>query len=124
MKLPAIKGKVKDVNVLQWWQAREKEWPLLCKVVKQYLCIQASSTSSERTFSTSGNTVTNKRTKLDPENVHMIVYCKENIPKINIQKWLVVDADTAALEKQLDQVEIDVENAGSEDEDSPDEIDL
>ena len=44
-----------------------------------HLAIQATSCANERTFSTGSNTVTCRRTKLDPENVHMIVFCKDNL---------------------------------------------
>ena len=50
------------------------------------MCIQASSSSSERTFSASGNIVTPKRNKLDPENVNLLVYLKENLGNIKIPK--------------------------------------
>ena len=50
------------------------------------MCIQASSSSSEHTFSASGNIVTPKRNKLDPENVNLLVYLKESLGKIKIPK--------------------------------------
>ena len=42
------------------------------KAVKKYFCIQSTSCSAERTFSTGDSTVTAKRNKLDPINVNMI----------------------------------------------------
>ena len=56
------------------------------QIVKKYFCIQATSCSSERTFSTGGNVVTNKRTKLDAENVHMMVYIKDNLNKVKLDR--------------------------------------
>ena len=73
-------------DILQYWHANEKQFPSLAKVVKKYMCIQASSSSSERTFSASGNIVTPKRNKLDPKNVNLLVYLKENLGKIKIPK--------------------------------------
>ncbi len=75
-----------DVNVLQWWQDHSKTFPLLSNAAKKYLAIQATSCSSERTFSTGGRTVTMTRTKLAPTNVHMIVYVKENLKKVNLRQ--------------------------------------
>ena len=74
------------IDILQFWHAHEKQFPSLAKVVKKYMCIQASSSSSERTFSASGNIVTPKRNKLDPENVNLLVYLKENLGKVKIPK--------------------------------------
>ena len=68
-----------SVDVLNWWKNLADLHPLLAKAVKKYLAIQATSCASGRTFSTSSNTVTCRRTKLDPENVHMIVFCENEI---------------------------------------------
>ena len=56
----------------------------LSEAEKKYLAIQAMSCASERTFSTGGATVSSKKTKLDPTNVHYLVYSKENLPKIKL----------------------------------------
>jgi hypothetical protein len=74
-----------NVNVLGWWKFHDKVYPLLAKAVKKYFAIQATSCSSERTFSTGSNTVSCRRTKLDPENVHMLVFCKDNLKKIDFK---------------------------------------
>jgi hypothetical protein len=74
-----------SVDVLGWWKCHEKVYPLLAKAVKKYFAIQATSCSSERTFSTGSNTVSCRRTKLDPENVHMLVFCKDNLKKIDFK---------------------------------------
>ena len=89
-----------SVNVLDWWKENQQFYPLLAKCAKKYLAVQATSCSSERTFSTGGNTVTCSRTKLDPTNVHMLVYCKDNLPKINLQKLKLEDEDEKAAEEE------------------------
>ena len=40
-----------SVDVLQWWKIREIEFPILSKIVRDYYCIPATSTSVERIFS-------------------------------------------------------------------------
>ena len=70
------------VDILLWWSQHQQVYPLLCKAAKKYLAVQATSCAVERTFSTSGNTVTSRRTLLMTKNVEMLVYCKENIPKV------------------------------------------
>ena len=47
---PAAKGK--EVRV--WWKAKESKWPMLAKMVKQYLAAPASSAGVERVFSAAG----------------------------------------------------------------------
>jgi hypothetical protein len=84
---------IANLDVLQWWCAKSKDFPLLAKAAKKYLCIQASSASSERVFSAGGGIVSHKRTKLDPTNVNMLVYCKENLPKVKIFKWTCQDEE-------------------------------
>ncbi len=66
----------KTVDVLNFWRDNAKNYPMLVKVVRRIFCIQATSTSSERTFSTGGAVVTPKRSNLDPENVNMLVYLR------------------------------------------------
>jgi len=44
-----------------------------------YLCIPATSTPSERCFSTAGLTVTEKRANLDPDTIEKLIFIKENI---------------------------------------------
>ena len=51
-----------------------------------FFCIQASSASSERKFLTSGNIVTPRGNKLDPKNVNMLVYLKENLGKVKLPR--------------------------------------
>ena len=75
-----------SVDILQFWSENEKRLPILARTVRKYMCIQASSSSSERTFSASGNIVTPRRNKLDPENVNMLVYLKENLGKVELPK--------------------------------------
>ena len=90
-------------DVLQFWSNHEKTYPLLAKAARHLLCIQPTSCSSERAFSTGGQTVSVRRTKLDPENVHMLVYCKENLPKVHIRKWKNEDVEEEAEEHEVHQ---------------------
>ena len=73
------------VDVLNWWRKNAKRFPLLARAAKKYLAVQATSCAVERTFSSSGNVVTSRRTLLVTRNVEMIVYIKENLPKIDLK---------------------------------------
>ena len=45
--------------------------------------------------------VSAKRTKLDPENVHFLVYCKENLHKVKIFKWKYRDEEEETAEEKI-----------------------
>ena len=64
---------------LVWWKDNAASYPALSKLSKKYLCISATSSSSERMFSTAGNVVTKKRSLLKPEKVDMLVFLAKNL---------------------------------------------
>ena len=74
-------------NVFNVSNNRHKYFVIFSQIVRKYFCIQATSCSAERTFSTGGSTVTAKRSKLDPENVNKLVYLRENLGKVKIESW-------------------------------------
>ena len=82
-----MKCKVNDnheKNILKWWKENSDHFPNLYTVVKQYLCIPASSTSSERAFSIANNIVTKRRNRLLPENVEMLTFLKNNFEYVPV----------------------------------------
>nr|XP_055075135.1 zinc finger BED domain-containing protein 4-like [Misgurnus anguillicaudatus] len=44
-----------EMDPLTWWQVHQVDYPHLSILARKYLCIPASSSPSERLFSTSGN---------------------------------------------------------------------
>ena len=42
-----------------------------------------------------------QRTKLDPTNVHYIMYCKENLPKIKLVRPRLEDEEEREMEEQF-----------------------
>ena len=67
-----------DSELLSWWDQHSKEYPQLAMLARKYHCIPASSGSSERSFSSSGNLITKKRTALDKDNVNDLLYIHAN----------------------------------------------
>jgi hypothetical protein len=59
---------------LQWWKDNEPRFPNLAKLARRVLAIPATSASSERIFSVSGNINSKKRARLDPEIVQDLTY--------------------------------------------------
>uniref|UniRef100_A0A1A7ZCN3 HAT C-terminal dimerisation domain-containing protein n=1 Tax=Nothobranchius furzeri TaxID=105023 RepID=A0A1A7ZCN3_NOTFU len=64
----------KSTNPLQWWKSNEARFPSLASLAKSYLCVPATSTPSERLFSSAGNIVSKKRTSLSPEHIDMLTF--------------------------------------------------
>lgn len=73
--LPAVP--MSSDPVLWWWQKRDT-LPLLHSVAQIYLCAQASSTPSERVFSTAGDTISAERSRILPEKADMLVFLHKN----------------------------------------------
>ena len=72
------------INILKWWRDHESILPLLCKVAKKVLTIPASSPKSERKFSTGGNFVTKKISRLAAEKIEDLILTKVN--KLQMQE--------------------------------------
>lgn len=68
-----------DSNPLDWWKLYQNNFPTVSQLAKHYLCIQATSSPSERVFSTGGNIVTCKRASLKPDNVDQLVFLARNL---------------------------------------------
>lgn len=68
-----------ESDPLQWWKTHEEMFPNLKNVAKKYLCVPATSSPSERLFSTSGNIVTCHRAALKPDAVDRLVFLAQNL---------------------------------------------
>ena len=75
----AEKAVPRNTNPLQWWKINELRFKNLSRVARSILCVPATSTASERLFSTAGLTVTNLRSCLKPENVNAFVFLNKKI---------------------------------------------
>ena len=74
----AEKVATRETDLLQWWKLNEFRFKTLAKVARSILCVLATSTASERLFSTAGLTVTNLRSCLKPDNVDALVFLYKN----------------------------------------------
>ena len=74
------------MDVLKWWKDHEQTLPLLSRFARRVLAIPASSGKSERVFSTGGNFVTVKRTRLNAMKVQALIVIKEN--KSHLKQYL------------------------------------
>ena len=73
----ALPASMSDDPVAWWWYQRQT-FPVLSEFAYSYLCAQASSTPSERVFSTEGDTVSAERAAIQPEKADMVVFLNKN----------------------------------------------
>ena len=67
-----------DNDALEWWKMNASRFPRLAEIARRLLCVPASSTASERLFSTAGLTVSKIRNSLKPENVDALLFLNKN----------------------------------------------
>ena len=63
---------------LLWWKERELLYKYLSLLSKKFLCITATSVPSERLFSSAGNLVAEKRSRLTSDNIDKLIFLYEN----------------------------------------------
>lgn len=68
-----------EVEPLAWWRHNCNVFPLLSTLAKKYLSVCATSSPSERLFSSSGHIVNSLRGNLNPEKVNMLVFLNNNL---------------------------------------------
>ena len=66
-------------NPLQYWKKNKLQYPLLAQLARKYLAPPCTTVPSERLFSTAGNIVTDKRTRLDIDKVEMLLFLNKNV---------------------------------------------
>lgn len=69
----------KNMNVLMYWNDNKLLYPTLYQIAKRVLSIPATNTSIERLFSDSGNTITNRRTRLQTSKVNQLLFIRRNV---------------------------------------------
>ena len=65
-------------NPLDWWKENNIHFPYLAQLAKTSLCIQATSTPSERLFSKAGLTISKQRSNLKTDNVNSLLFLNQN----------------------------------------------
>ena len=78
-----LKPLARSTKIFEWWKVNEPRFPNISKLAKSILCIPATSTASERIFSSAGTTISKKRNCLKPENVDEILFLNKNFHILN-----------------------------------------
>ncbi|KAK9539460.1 hypothetical protein VZT92_004567 [Zoarces viviparus] len=61
-----------------WWWMKRDSLPILFVLSDIYLCVQASSTPSERVFSCAGHAISQARCRILPEQANMLIFLQKN----------------------------------------------
>ena len=84
LRLPVLPHtESQPANPLEWWKVNKAQFPNLSKIAKKLLSVPATSASSERIFSASGNLLTKKRNKLSGDIAAAIVFLHGSWQKID-----------------------------------------
>ncbi|KFY51029.1 hypothetical protein V495_00016 [Pseudogymnoascus sp. VKM F-4514 (FW-929)] len=67
----------KGTDILRFRQAKQYQYPILARIVKDHLAIPATSAESKRLFSIGGDIVTKKRNRLSPSTLRYLL-CLRN----------------------------------------------
>lgn len=62
-----------------WWKQHRQMFPYLSKIAQEQLCTLATSVPCERLFSTAGQVLSDRRTRLSSKNVEMILFLNVNV---------------------------------------------
>lgn len=69
-----------ETEPLDWWKVYDKKFSKVSQLARRYLCIPATSSPSERIFSTGGGNIVNcHRVALKPETVDRLVFLACNL---------------------------------------------
>ena len=68
-----------EENPLKWWKVHSSNYPFLATFARRYLCVCATSSPSERLFSSSGHIASPIRMKLKPDMVNMLTFLSKNL---------------------------------------------
>ena len=91
---------------IEFWKKQQYAFPGLSRVARKYLCIPATSASSERTFSTTGAMVCEKRNRLKTDIISTVVFLYGSWELVE-EFWIKKEREERELDKQKDLVVLD-----------------
>ena len=68
-----------DESPFKRWKLECNRMPLLSVAARKYLCICATSVTSERVFSIGGQLVNSRRSRLNPDKVNSLIFLAKNL---------------------------------------------
>ncbi len=68
----------RNENPLEWWRSNKTKYLKMSEMAFKYLCIAASSTPSECMFPASGHLISDRRSRLTPDNANLLLFLHKN----------------------------------------------
>ncbi|XP_069134524.1 E3 SUMO-protein ligase ZBED1-like [Argopecten irradians] len=68
-----------ELSILDWWRENSHFYPRVACIARKYLSVPASSVPSERIFSLCGSIISKKRSRMNPDNLDMLVFLNRNM---------------------------------------------
>ncbi len=89
-------------DILLFWLEHKTKFPTLFKIVQDIYAIPAANTIIERLFSSSKNTITDKRTSLGTEKVNKLLFLQKNLNLLKqIDQQSTNEVSTAANKRKM-----------------------
>lgn len=91
-----------DIDILSFWKKTAASLPNLAWLARRVLCIQASSTSSERAFSTGGKVISSSRTLLNTDRAETLIWIMQNFEVLDplVPKYILRNSDFKKLDQE------------------------
>jgi hypothetical protein len=70
-------------DVLNFWECNKEKYPRLYAITQRLFSIPATNLSSERNFSYTGMTLTDKRSTINPDKVNKLLFIRSNFDLIS-----------------------------------------
>lgn len=75
-----------ELDICKWWEKRKSSFPTLYKMFLRVMCIPAASSTIESKFSASGQLISCKQTRYNPETVDNILFLNNRYKKDDYQE--------------------------------------
>ena len=69
---------------LYWWKSNRHLFPMLARTARKWLCVNATSTASERVFSGCGIALSAKRSSMNGSTLKSQIMIRQNMKGLNI----------------------------------------
>ncbi len=98
-------------SVLRYWKKHQNRFPNIHAVARKVLAIPASNTEVERLFSSSKLTMTDQRTRLDPDRLNKLIFLRKNLRSL---KQLDEKEGNSRKPKSIDECESSSKHEGEQ----------
>ena len=75
------------IDMVEFWKENRALLPQLFKVARRDVCVPASSSASERVFSTAGRLLEKRRTNLSPDSTNSLLFLHSNMQTWDFCFW-------------------------------------